>query len=363
MFNWLYDILGTMLAWFESWTGSYAIALLFYALIFKIVFLPFSIKQQKNQIKMAKLTPKIEVIKAKYKGSNSQASQQKMQQEIMELQQKEGYSPLSGCLPMLIQLPIIIFLYNVIRNPLSHIAKFSDEIIVKLQNAVATVTEGVETITIENFSKIDQIKLISQINAANPEIFGDIEANLAAMPNFNLFGINLAIEPFDVFNFNFSIDSFLLLIPILAAAASWLSMVLMRRWNPNPATAGADQQSQMSMKMMDLFMPGMSLVIAFGFSGMLGLYWIYQSVISILQSFVLSRVMPMPTYTEEELKAMKKAQRAAEKAQKEALKAQPKYRSLHYIDEDDYDELPEVKTSKEAPKKKNSGIDMPEIKD
>ena len=51
-----------MLAWFESWTGSYAIALLFYALIFKILFLPFSIKQQKNQIKMAKLTPKIEQI-------------------------------------------------------------------------------------------------------------------------------------------------------------------------------------------------------------------------------------------------------------------------------------------------------------
>ena len=113
MFDWLYNLLGTMLWWFSSITGgSYALALLFYALLFKIAFLPFSIKQQKNQIKMAKLTPKIEIIKAKYKGRNDPVSRQKLQQEIMELQQKEGYSIMSGCLPMLLQLPIIIFLYK-----------------------------------------------------------------------------------------------------------------------------------------------------------------------------------------------------------------------------------------------------------
>ena len=185
------------------------------------------------------------------------------------------------------------------------------------------------------------------------------------IPSFDLFGINLANNPNSMLTFNFTVDSWLLLIPVLAAASSWLSMVLMRKWNPNPATAmsSPDSQTQASMKMMDLMMPAMSFFIAFGFSGMLGIYWIYQSLISIVQSYVLSRVMPMPKYTEEELKAMKKAQKAAEKAQKEALKAQPKVRSLHYIDEDDYDELPEMKTKQDAQKKKNNGIDIPEIKD
>ena len=361
MLHWLFDLLGTILAWFSSWTGSYALALLFYALIFKILFLPFSIKQQKNQIKMAKLTPKIEVIKAKYRGSNSQQSQQKMQQEIMELQQKEGYNPLSGCLPMLIQLPLIMWLYEVIRKPLSFIAKFQDEAIVALNNAVHTVDSTVASVT--NVDAVNQIKLISQINA-NEGIFGDIikeyHLKFDAIPNFEIFGINFAETP--AFPLIGTPEGWLILIPILAAVSSWLSMFLMRKFNPNPASAGADAQTQASMKVMDLVMPAMSLVIAFGFSGMLGVYWIYQSVISILQSFILSRVMPMPTYTEEELKAMKKAQRAAEKAQKEALKAQPKYRSLHYIDEDDYDELPEMKNKpKEA--KKNAGIDVPEIKD
>ena len=359
MLDWLYNLLGTILAWFSSWSGSYAIALLFYALIFKILFLPFAIKQQKNQIKMATLTPKIEVIKAKYRGSNSQASQQKMQQEILELQQKEGYSPFSGCLPMLIQLPLIMWLYNVIRNPLSYIAKLSNDAIIGIHKIANGLEEAVA------FDKIDQIALISKIKdyVANfgTGDFDALNADLSGIPNFELFGINLAETP--AFNLIGTINGWLILIPILAAASSWLSMFLMRKFNPNPATAGSDAQAQASMKMMDLVMPAMSLFIAFGFSGMLGLYWIFQSIISIIQSFILSRVMPMPTYTEEELKAMKKAQRAAEKAQKEALKTQPKVRSLHYIDEDDYDELPEAKPNKEAPKKKNSGIDIPEIKD
>jgi YidC/Oxa1 family membrane protein insertase len=279
----------------------------------------------------------------------------------MELQQKEGYSPLSGCLPMLIQLPLIMWLYEVIRKPLSFIAKFQDEAIVALNNAVHTVDNTVASVT--SVDAVNQIKLISQINA-HEGIFGDIISkyylNFYAIPNFKIFGINFAETP--AFPLIGTPEGWLILIPILAAASSWLSMFLMRKFNPNPATAGADAQTQASMKMMDLVMPIMSLVIAFGFSGMLGVYWVYQSVISILQSFILSRVMPMPTYTEEELKAMKKAQRAAEKAQKEALKAQPKYRSLHYIDEDDYDELPEM-TKQSAEKKPKSSMDMPEIKD
>ena len=74
--------------------------------------------------------------------------------------------------------------------------------------------------------------------------------------------------------------------------------------------------------------------------------------------------MPLPKYTEEELKEMKRQQKAAEKAQKAALKEVPKYRSLHYIDEDDYDELPEIKSKgNDSGKKSGSAMDMPDIKD
>ena len=89
---------------FFSFGGSYALGLLFYALIFKFAFVFFAIKQQKNQIKMAKLTPKIEQIRAKYRGRTDQITMRKQQEEIMRLQQEEGYSPLAGCLPLFLLL-------------------------------------------------------------------------------------------------------------------------------------------------------------------------------------------------------------------------------------------------------------------
>ena len=357
MFDWLYNLIGDMLAFFSNlFGGYYAFALLIYALLFKIVFLPFGIKQQKNQIKMAKLQPKIELIKAKYRGRTDQPTMQKMQQEIMEFQQKEGYSPFSGCLPLILQMIIIVPLYTIIRSPLTYICKLSDSAVQNIHKLVTSAENLAE------FKAIDQIKLIPQIQG-----FGD-QAAIAAegldtslIPKFDLFGLNLAETP------SLTSISLLVLIPIIAAALTWLSMFLTRKWNgnTNPAAAAQDAQANASMKIMDLMMPAMTLFFAFSFSGMLGIYWIYQSALGILQTFILSKVMPLPKYTEEELKEMRKEQKAIEKAQKEALKGQPKYRSLHYIDEDDYDELPEIKTGedKKEEKKTPGGMEIPDIKD
>lgn len=354
MFNWLYKLLGTMLGWFSTITGSYALGLLLYALVFKIVFLPFTIKQQKNQIAMAKLTPKVALIRAKYKGRTDRVSQQKMQQEIMEFQQKEGYSPFSGCLPMLIQLPLIIFLYNVIRKPLSYIAKVSNETIVKVYNILNPET------AIESAGSVDQISLISKLyEHVDKWGAGEIEAaglDVSKIPDFHLFGVNLAETP------NFVNFSILVLIPVLAALSQWFTMWITRKINGNGMQVQGDSQTQASMRIMDIAMPAMTLFIAFNFSGMLGLYWIYQSIISVIQTLILAKAMPIPKYTEEEIKAIRKAEKEQEKAQKAALKQQPKYRSLHYIDEDDYEELPDIKKNSSNSQKKTSG-GAPEIKD
>jgi len=349
-----------MLAWFSGWSGSYVIALLFYALIFKIVFLPFTIKQQKNQIAMAKLQPKIELIRAKYKGRTDRVSMQKQQQEIMELQQKEGYSALSGCLPMLIQLPLIIVLYNVIRKPLSYLAKFSDEVIVSIN----TFLNGGEAVEI---GSIDQIGLISKIQAefsgnglgAGLEAAGLTQELFDKIPNLNFIGMNLGLTP------SLKDFSWLVIIPVIAAGLQWFTMWITRKINGNPqaAVAQPDSQTQMSMRIMDLVFPLMTLWMAFTFSAMLGVYWIIQSILSIIQTIIISRAMPMPKYTAEEIKAMRKAQRQAEKEQREVLKTQPKFKSLHYIDDDDYEELPDVKANDTKTQKTQTGSDLPEIKD
>ena len=397
MLDWLYRALGAMLSFFDSITTSYAIALIFYALIFKIVFLPFSIKQQKNQIKMAKLTPKIELIRAKYRGRTDQVTMQKQQQEIMDLQQKEGYSPLSGCLPLLIQLPIIMLLYTVIQNPLSYIAKTSDafdeynsnysnpewvvenhdflnptyfpEIVeldengdfVKYERAI-TQKDVVNALRIKYGvdSKAGEISIINAIyNDDNSDVIREIGLDPDTIPNFMLFGVNLATTP--------SIKDFslLVLIPVLAAISSWFAMWIARKMNNTGMQTQADAQSQASMKIMDLVMPLMTLFIAFNFSAMLGLYWIFQSLLGIVQSLILAKAMPLPKYTEDELREMRRQQKEVEKAQRQAAKLQPKHKSLHYIDEDDYDELPTAPSSESAKDTKNTamGGDIPEIKD
>ena len=407
MFDWLYTLVGMMLSFFNSIAGSYALALLFYALVFKLLFLPFGIKQQKNQIKMAKLTPKIELIRAKYRGRTDQRTMQKQQEEIMALQQKEGYSPLSGCLPLLLQLPLIFLIYAVIRSPISYIAT-TDATPVEIYNEIAEggVTDEERTANAElldkldyyyptaikdgkkiekddivraaytefigapdektKTDKLDQISLVNEIMSkldtdgdAAKEKLANLGINVDSIPDFTLFGVNLAEKP------SFKNISLLVLIPFLAAAFTYLSMWITRKLNANPAqTQAQDPQTAASMKIMDLVMPLMTLWIAFSFSGMLGLYWIYQSVLGVAQTVILAKAMPMPKYTEEELKAMKKAQKEAEKAQRAALKESPKVRSLHNIDEDDYESLPEVKTSDaKAKEKKTQGIDITDIKD
>ena len=383
MFVWLYRLLGSMLAFFGNF-GGYALALLLYALIFNVVFLPFSIKQQKNQIAMAKLAPKIELIKAKYRGRTDQPTMQKQQQEIMELQQKEGYSPLSGCLPLLIQLPLIMLLYTVINNPLSYIAKTTDDfqdadkstVILEVYKGI-TVDEEIDKL--ESLQKGSEIKVINAINKFvnnYDERFGTstdfakdmlvkekrieyIESmglDYETIPNFYIGKINLAETP------SLKNLSVLCLIPFVAAAAQWVTMWLTRKFNGNNQMQMQDAQTQASMKIMDYMFPAMTLFMAFNFSAMLGLYWIYQTSLGLLQSFILSKAMPLPKYSEEELKNMRKAQKEAEKAQREAAKSQPKYRSLHYIDDDDYDVLPDAPKSEDSKTTRIDG-EIPEIKD
>ena len=363
-----------------SWImgNSYALALILYALVFKLVFLPFAIKQQKNQVKMANLTPKIELIKAKYRGRNDRATMQKMQQEIMELQQREGVSMFGGCLPLLIQFPIIIFLYNVIRNPLSYICGVTQEgwdtLFQRFEGMYASgqlaIAEGKTAADMAAMIGQDQLQIISfakqNAHLYEGDLFEGVITNGRPIPDLSLFGVELGHTPNEVFG-NWALWA-LILIPVLAAAFQWLTMFLSKRWNgnANQVAAGGDAQTQASMKMMDIVFPLMTLWMAFSFTALMGLYWIFQSVLAIVQTFVISRVMPLPKFTDEQLKQMRREQKAVEKAQKKVLKNQ-KYRSLHYIDEDDYDDLPEVKQNTPAEKSSNSGMltgnDLPNIKD
>lgn len=116
--------------------NSYLFGLFFFALAFELILFPLAIKQQKSSIAMAKIRPKEKAIMDKYAGRTDRVTQQKMQQELQEMRQQEGYNPFSGCLPLLIQLPLIFILFAIVRYPVQYSSDFSDSAVTQIETTV-----------------------------------------------------------------------------------------------------------------------------------------------------------------------------------------------------------------------------------
>lgn len=347
MLDWIAFIFQYPMQWFYSLTGNnYLLALVLFALFVKLLMLPLSIKQQKSQIKGAKLRPKIAIIEKKYKGVTDQNALREKQQEIMELQQREGYSPFGGCLSLLIQMPVFLGLYQVVRKPISYIVGASGEVVEKLVNYVKSFNGY------ENASGENQIQLIAdlfELKAPVAEITG-IEG--FELPNLWIGNwMNLGATP-SVSNFNW-----LLLIPVLSFVFSFLSMKITRKLN-SPVMTSAPE-SDMSMKIMDWTMPLMSVFISFTLPAAFGVYWLFGYVFGIIQTLALAKWMPLPTFTPEELAQYEREMKLAARANKygrpltnDHNTASGRIRSLHHIDDDDYEQpAPEKQQGKAGAKK------------
>lgn len=94
-----------------SWVGSYGIAIICLTIIIKTIFWRITNKSTESMKKMSSLSPKMKEINEKY-GDNPQVKQQK----IMELYREAGVNPLAGCLPLLLQMPVFIALFNALRG-------------------------------------------------------------------------------------------------------------------------------------------------------------------------------------------------------------------------------------------------------
>ncbi|MDR1957113.1 MAG: membrane protein insertase YidC [Treponema sp.] len=107
----LETVLKWILTFFYRIVPNYGVAILFLTLLVKIVLFPLTKKGSEATLRMQALSPKVRDIQTKYKDNPT-----KMNAEMAELYKKEGYNPLSGCLPMLLQLPIFIAMYNLFNN-------------------------------------------------------------------------------------------------------------------------------------------------------------------------------------------------------------------------------------------------------
>ena len=106
---------------FYSLTGSYGVALILFTLVVKLVMLPFQMKSKKSMVRMGRLADKQKELEKKYANNKM-----KYQEELQKLYTDEGINPMGGCLWSLIPLPIMIFLYYIIRLPITHFMRLSD---------------------------------------------------------------------------------------------------------------------------------------------------------------------------------------------------------------------------------------------
>lgn len=338
--------------------NNYVIALFFFALLLQIVLFPLGIKQQKSQITMAKLRPKEMAIRKKYAGRTDRPTQQKMNMEIQQLYADNGYNPLSGCLPLLIQLPIIVALFAVVRNPITYTVNLGGneldthnlyvDAVNMLEEARTYMPAETDDAEIKAFSEnlisweltlgadlddqnvfqgmgepvnngTSEYLLVQMITFGSDEInafmqeknLGQVTDPFSAeikekMPNFNIIGGVSALQQ-PTFGLNW-----LLLVPILVFLSSYLSGIVMRKLSTMPENANGPGNGMF----MKIGMPLISAIFAFSFPAAIGIYWIFRTVVGMGQQYLLYRMYPAPKFTPEEYAAAEKELRKSAKKKK-----------------------------------------------
>lgn len=278
---------------------AYVFALFLFTLITKILLFPLSIKQQRSTAMAAAYKPMIDEINKKYANDK-----QKQQEELQKMQTEYGYNPAAGCLPLLIQFPIIFGLLRVIYKPLTHMISIPKELITKILEITLNIP-GVEVKSayfLEN-TAIQQIKTnIGAFSAltSNPEYASYIDkiTNL----DMSIGSINLWENP--VLGWSLT-----LIVPLFSIVTMLLSTLISMKKSGSAETGGASGKGMMIFSA--LLFGVFSFTYPMGFS----LYWGFQNIILIGQSFILYKIC-----NPEKLRAEAIAAVAAKKKEKKAVK-------------------------------------------
>ena len=312
------DILGWIMDLLFRFTSMFGIVniglcIILFTLVTKLLMIPLTIKQQKSSKLMAVMQPELTAIQKKYKGKEGdQKAMMMMQTETKAVYEKYGTSMTGGCLPMLIQLPIIFALYRVIYNIPAYVHSVRGYYEMVIANLPAGFQTNQTFMDLASSSKMlsgadftDLNKVIDllytftgkqwevlvgafpQVGQAVTESGDSVVSAIERMQTF--FGQTIAYTPMHVIgNFFSHVDGttvFALIaalaIPLLAGASQWYSSKLMMATTQSPQ--GDENPGANMMKSMNVMMPLMSVFFCFTFATGIGLYWVAQSVFTILQ--------------------------------------------------------------------------------
>lgn len=257
--------------------GSYGLAVILFAVLAKIILMPLAYKNKKSMKKMQALSAKQQELQKKY-GKN----RERLNEEIQRLYEKEGVSPMSGCLTTFIQLPIMMALYYAVQRPLTYMIGLYEADIAGLANLVGVEITAQNTYTVQLTIAEALNKFVDAAGNFGAEVQNALETDgimQYMFPiNFDFMGLNLSQTP--------SIKEFsiLWLIPILSGLTAFLSSMAIQKLQ------GTSQQMQGSMKTVLYLMPLMSVYFGFILPASIGIYWIANNLLSIVQEVILQQM-------------------------------------------------------------------------
>ena len=281
--------LGWIIEQIYSLVANYGFSIIIFTIIVKLILLPLNVKSQKAMRKQQKVQPILQELQKKYAND-----QEKLQREMMKLYKENNISMTGGCLPMLIQMPILVGLYQVIQKPLSYLIGvdwMTQEVIDKvymLRDAMAPHIGNLATQTEEMLAKMSQIQLSQWAGIIN----GPQDPWVI---NFNFLGLNLANTPSAALNYIMRLDFSnwgiiaLLIIPVLAVVSQLLTTKLTQVQSGQTQNNDADNKSAQMNKTMMLMMPIMTGFFTFTLPSGIGIYWIISSVVQLIQQLALNK--------------------------------------------------------------------------
>ncbi len=289
--------LGWLIQFIYNLVDNYGLAIILFTIVIKLILMPLQIKSQKAMKRQQKVQPIIMELQKKYAND-----QQRLQQEMMKVYKENNVSMTGGCLPLLIQFPILIGLYRVIQRPLTYIRgiNFADSQVVqnvelvmsKMKESFPDVIGNLANVTVDQINKIYQIQLShwSELVGKAQELSWDI--------NFNFLGLDLSKQPSEslpaVMTGNFSdlSTALLILIPAVAMLMTWLSSKYTQKLSgtANQAAQNQDNPAQSMTKSMNVMMPLMTGFFTFSLPSGIGIYWIISSVMQVVQQYIITKI-------------------------------------------------------------------------
>ena len=292
LINWIAVPLGIVMKWCFSLITNYGLAIILFTLLTKIILLPLSVWVQKNSIKMVRMQPEINRIKAKFFGDKDTIAE-----EESKLHKKYKYNPLASLVPLVMQIVLLMGVVGVIYNPMNHLFNMPEDFI-STANAI-TIEEFNPDVSAEDSA----LQLYTVENIKNPEYRPVYEAKLAEkFPEMNVAENLDTIEDFDL-NFlgiNLShnpsvVMGITIIVPIIAGLSSYLLCIAQNKSNVLQAEQGNANKWGMLV-----FSVGLSLVLGFFVPAGTALYWVASNLFAILQLYALNAVIPPKKFVDYE---------------------------------------------------------------